>query len=437
MRKGSDNADVSEVDPTAPTAKNEVRCAVLAAWSAYRRWRKRHWSVRVAILVLLVAPDLIFWCDHGKCIPWLVELAARAKLMEGDPQLEWGLYRFNKAREARVLQLALRRALDTDRDGELGRAEQERARSAAGLDLTDLTQPMHRADLSRLLRAAQVLGIRSQSVTPGSVRRAALALALGEARATAPQQREDLEEAVRRGYAWPDYTQPRTWAWGAVFLACPIAQFAFGPLWPGVLMLLCMAVWMGVLQPWCVVRKVAWPLVPAIVAAATFWNGRPVHVWGPGDGVLAPVCSAAGYALLAASAGLCLGRLDARPGGQWLPTACLMLVAGGLVTLAAASAVANDAIVRGLGGAGRSHFPWYVWNEGYGSLVCFPCTAGVLPGQSAFVLCAVGAAFVAGGLWLAFRAPRPRAARPEDPGSGSHVRDSHPLRNDSGGASSR
>lgn len=174
-------------------------------WSAFNRWRKRHWLLRLIILCLLAVNAV----PGASLLPMLVRIACDAILADSEPKMLDAIYRSNRANATRRLRAALTTKLDTDEDGVLSDAEQESAQNI-GLDPIQLTLPPLRVELEQLIPAAQRAGQVPLSYTPRALKKEAWRAALVETEEIMGPERRQLE-AMLAWWRRPNYGSLSTW----------------------------------------------------------------------------------------------------------------------------------------------------------------------------------------------------------------------------------
>ena len=174
-------------------------------WSAFNRWRKRHWPLRVIILCLFLVHALV----DGWPMSFAVNTACKAILAESEPAMTDAIYHSNKANAARRLRNALVAKLDKDEDGVFNDSEGERA-VALGLDPDQLFAKPFRYDLSEIVAAAQRADLVPPSYTARAIRKEAWRAAQAESEEIMAPEREKIESFIT-WYRVADYLDWRTW----------------------------------------------------------------------------------------------------------------------------------------------------------------------------------------------------------------------------------
>jgi hypothetical protein len=181
-------------------------------WSAFNRWRKRHWPFRVIMLLILFA----VWLVDAPILPRLVRNAIDSILAASEPAMMDAIYRSNKVNAARRLRNALVAKLDKDEDGVFNDSERERA-VALGLAPDQLFAKPFRYDLSEIVAAAQRSDLVPPSYTARVIRKAAWRAAQAETEEIMTPEREEIDSMLV-WYRVPNYLEWATWKRGAVRL---------------------------------------------------------------------------------------------------------------------------------------------------------------------------------------------------------------------------
>jgi len=174
-------------------------------WSAFNRWRRRHWVGRVVILLAIFIPYVVF---SAPLLPRLVGHAIDAILADSEPRMANAIYRSNKANAVRRLRKALVAKIDKDENGILSESERQRA-AALGLDPDQLSMNPFQANIEQVVGAAQHAGIVPTSYTARAVRKEAWDAAQAETKDIMVPQRQEINAMM----VW--YRRPNYLTWGA------------------------------------------------------------------------------------------------------------------------------------------------------------------------------------------------------------------------------
>jgi len=186
---------------------------VKQAWSHFNRWRKRHWLLRVLILLIFLA----HWAISAPMLPRLVGYATDAILADSEPRVTHAIHRSHKANAVRRLRRVLVAKLDKDDDGTLDDSEREAA-AALGLDPDQLRAKPFSYDLDEIVAAAHRADLVPPSYTGRTIRVEALRLARIETETIMAREREKID-ALLVWYRVPNYLEWATWKNGIEVLS--------------------------------------------------------------------------------------------------------------------------------------------------------------------------------------------------------------------------
>ncbi len=359
-----------------------VRPWYARAWRGFNTWRRNRRPFRLLVLLLIFGipvTDLVFGWPDG--IVRLVRIAVNAMYLDSAPRVRYHYEEYYNAQNAALLRHLLWRELDRNGDGVLEASERERAR-AAGLDPSQLTAPVVRADLGHLAAAARALNLVPSWYTARSLQQEASYAARAKAEELDAEWWAQVNARFAEVEAWPDYTKWETWKNGILVFKWTLLESA-SSLGVGIWLLVWFLAAFGVAAQAGRRRAVGFTVGAAgsgivfflscLHMRSTSWYFAPA---------LAPEWSYAmtvvGVACLGGAVGLWAGGLAERVRRPLVATGVCAVIAGAMLTLLAFPATRHVC---------ESHWlvlPAYAFGAGSG-------------GAAAHVLLAIGVLLMAAG----------------------------------------